>query len=119
MIGRKLAVVRNGEIIIEQEYSHPFVPDLKKIKDATIISVKKYGHLSLVTIVRFHFRSTNFLKNKYEEVKVTIKNITTKKDSNGNAVPKAEVSKFLKLISDYKHKIREIRHKIREEENNS
>jgi len=117
MIGRKLAVIADGQIV-EKDYDHPFVPHLRKVKHLTFTNIKKYGHLSLVEILRFHFRSSNVLKNKYEEVKTKIKNVNKKNQANGKAGEKVEVSKFLKMMSDYKQKIREIRHKIKEEENN-
>ncbi|OGI57249.1 hypothetical protein A3B85_00205 [Candidatus Nomurabacteria bacterium RIFCSPHIGHO2_02_FULL_37_13] len=118
MIGRKLASARNGEIT-EQKHSHPFVPNLQKIKHLVFENTKKYGHLSVVAILRFYIRFSNFLKYKYEEIKIKIKNANTKNHANGDLSEKVEVSKFLKIISDYKNKIKEIKHKIREEENNS
>lgn len=118
MIGRKLTLVKNGRIA-ESHHPHPFIPDFNKIKHLIFENTKKYGHLSLVTILRFYIRSSYFFKKKYEEIKIKIKNISTPKDLNGNGTKKTEVSKFLKMISDYKHKIREIKQKIHEEENHS
>ena len=51
-------------------------------------------------------------------MKNKIKKVNKKNQANGKAGEKVEVSKFLKMMSDYKQKIREIRHKIKEEENN-
>ena len=121
LIGRKLRIVRNSGIgeVVDQDYAHPFVPDLLKLKNISIINIKKYGHLSLVTILRFHVKSNNFFKNEYSKMKERIKNMTVKKDQNGNKVERAQVSKFLKVVSEYKHKLREIKHKIHEEENGS
>lgn len=93
------------------------IPHLEKIKDLTIQNIKKYGHLSVVATLRFYIRGTKVLKNRYEEIKIKIKDIHDKKNNiNGE---RKEISKFLKIISDYKHKIREIKHKIHEEEKNS
>ena len=120
MIGRKLALTPNGQIL-KKEYAHPFVPDFQKIKHTAFENIKKYGHLSLVEILRFHIRATNFFKYQYNKAKDKIKNIRIKrqlKNGSGNGEV-AEASKFLKMISDYKRKIREIKHKIHEEERNS
>ncbi|MEK9181471.1 MAG: hypothetical protein AAB786_00400 [Patescibacteria group bacterium] len=118
MIGRKLALLRNGQIVQSGEILLR-IPSIEKIKDLTLVHLKKYGHLGLVFSIRFYIRAINFLKEKYEEVKIKIKNINMPKDLNGNRLPNTEGSKFLKMISDYKHKIREIKQRIHEEENNS
>lgn len=117
MIGRKLAPVRNGEIL-EQEFSHPLTPDFEKIKDMTSKSTKRYGYLALVSVLRLHIRLTNVLKNIYEQLKIKIQNIVEKNNVNDKMLENKEENKFLKMISDYKHKIRNIKHKIKEEEEN-
>ena len=118
MIGRKLVLLQNGQTLEREEVSFK-IPHLEKIKHLTVKNMRKYGHMSLVTTLRFYVRSMNLLKNKYEETKIRIKNFNTRKDSNGNGAEKVEVSKFLKMISEYKHKIRAIKQKIHEEENSS
>lgn len=117
MIGRKLELAKNGQIP-ESYYSHPFIPDIQKIKYLTFRSLKKYGHLGLVTTIRYYIRSTNFLKNKYQEIKTKVKNLNIKSNHNGNLPEKVEENKFLKMISEYKNKIRKIKHRVIEEENN-
>lgn len=118
MIGRKLVLLKNGQALgIEKVLFE--IPHLEKVKYLIVQNTKKYGHIGLVESLRFYIRSSNFLKSKYGEIKNKIKNIRTKNQSNGNPPEKAEVSKFLKMVSDYKHKIREIKHKIHEEEKNS
>jgi hypothetical protein len=39
-----------------------------------------------------------------------------KKNANGEILKKREASGFLRMISEYKHKIRKIKRKIKEEE---
>ena len=95
MIGRKLAPIRKGEIAIEENYAHPFIPDIQKIKEITHINIKKYGHVTLVTSLRFYIRGTKILRNKYEEAKIKIKRLG--KESHINS-EKKEISKFLKII---------------------
>ena len=114
MIGRKLVMLQNGQVQNKEETILK-APYLEEWKHLTIKNIKKHGYIGLVATIRFYIRSSNFLKNKYQEVKIKIKNIRSK-NSNGNSPEKREVSKFLKMISEYKHKIRKIKHKIKEEE---
>ncbi len=116
MVGRKLALVRNGEIP-EPEHAHPFVPDIEKAKHFTYQNIKKYEHLALVWILRIYVRLSSFLKLKYAELKTKIKIRLMKKRTDGVVeMSGAEANKFLKIISDYKHRIRHIKHKIKKEE---
>ena len=116
MIGRKLVLLRNGQVLAREEILFG-IPHIEKVKDLFIKNLKKYGHISLVMTIRSYVRSTNLLKNKYGEIKIKIRDMT-QKSLHGNSSEKTEVSKFLKMILDYKRKIREIKHKIHEEENN-
>ena len=117
MIGRKLLLIQNGQITYEDNNTEEFLraQHLEELKHATLKAIKKHSYNGLVMTIRFYFRSVNFFKNKYQEVKIKIKSIHIKKLSD---TEKKEVSKFLKLISEYKHKIREIKHRIKEEEEN-
>lgn len=118
MIGRKLALVGDGANL-DKDYTHPFVSDLQRLKHFAVDGLHKYGHLSVVLILRFYVKFSNFLKLQYEEIKIKLADLNKKNGKNGDPVEKVEVSKFLKLVSEYKNKIREIKHKIHEEENNS
>jgi hypothetical protein len=109
--------VSNGQII-KTELEHPFVPDIQKIKKASIEGLRKYGHMGLVSTIRYYVKSTILIKNTYGEIKTKIKIIIDSKQ-NPDGAEKREISKFLKIISEYKSKIREIKHKIHEEEKNS
>lgn len=113
MIGRKLFLLQNGQISSNKESLFE-VPHLEKVKYFTITNIKKYEHILLVEMLRFYVRSTSFLKNKYQEIKIKVKNKSMENHINGE---KKEISKFLKIIGDYKNKIREIKHKIKKEEN--
>lgn len=119
LIGRKLLLLRNGEVmIIESEYAHPFVPDLEKIKEATAKHTKKFGYVALVATIRVYLRSANLIKSTSKNIKDKIKNLINKiiNKNTGKMPEKREVSKFLKMVSDYKYKIRNIKHRIHEEE---
>ena len=110
MVSRKIALIRMGEEANEKDV-HPFVPDFIKIKNFLIEKIKKYEHLILVTMVRFSIRSSNSTKNGYKKVKDKIKSIMDK--NNTSQENGREASKFLKMISDYKDRIRHIKHKIK------
>jgi len=114
MIGRKLIMLSNGQASHNSETFFQ-TEHLEKLKHLTIKNVKKHGYTGLVVTIRFYIRSMNLLKNKYQEAKDKIKNIHAKNlNHDGN---KREVNKFLKMMSEYKHKIREIKTRIHEEEN--
>ena len=115
MLGRKLAKLEREQVFNHQEVLFE-LPYLKEIKQLTIEGIKKHGYAGLVKVLRFHIQFSNFLKGKYEKAKIKIKNIHVQ-NTNGDSLGKKEVSKFLKIIGDYKQKIREIKHKIKREEN--
>jgi hypothetical protein len=110
MIGRKLVVLQGSSEIgnIKED------PYLEEWKHATVKNIKKYSYLLLVAIIRIYVHSSNFIKLKYQELKLKIKNRFGKNKENEEA--EKEASKFLKMITDYKHKIRKIRRQIKEEE---
>lgn len=111
MIVRKLAILKQGHELHHEEVLFE-LPYLKEVKHVTIRGVRKYSYDGLVSVVRLYVKSINFLKNKYDTIK--IKNRKTKEEISGD---KKEISKFLKIIGEYKHKIREIKHRIHKEEN--
>ncbi len=113
MLGRKLAHVNSGEAVA-QEHPHVFVPDFQKIKQLTKVNSKRYGYLLLVATLRAYVRSINMLKIQYRNLETKIKNM--RRGSSETVSEEQQASKFLKMISEYKHKIRKIKHKIHEEE---
>lgn len=117
MIGRKLLMLQNGQMTYKDNVETFLKAQyLQELKHSAIKTTKKYSYLGLVTTIRFYFRGINLIKNKYGEVKIKIKNIRHK-NLNNISEEKREVSKFLKMISEYKQKIRVLKHKIKEEEN--
>ena len=111
MIGRKLVLLKNGRVSPSAEITFE-IPYLKEAKHLTLKNIKKHGYSGLVGTIRLYVKSSNFVKNKYREVKVKIIDLS-KSRSKTSSADKQEISKFLKIISDYKHKIREIKHKIK------
>jgi hypothetical protein len=115
MIGRKLVLLRNGELMGREEIIID-VPVIEEIKLATGRTIRKVGYVSLVTGIRVYFRSANYLKARYEDTKEKITELRNRNKTEEELADQKEISKFLKVISEYKHKIRTIKHKIREEE---
>ncbi len=113
MIGRKLVKLEREQVLNHKEVLFE-LPYLQEVRHLTAQNMKKHGYAGLVTILRFYIRSTNFLKDKYKEIEIKIKNKSNENHLNGE---RKEISKFLKIIGDYKRKIREIAHKIKKEEN--
>ncbi len=115
MFGRKLNLVRNGEIEINESINTALeIPYIAEIKQITVKKVKRFGYIGLVTSIRLYFRSTNLVKAKYQDLKTKMKNV--QKTNAVEGTTEKEVSRFLKVVSDYKHKIRRIKHQIKEEE---
>src|SRR3989344_8158728 len=83
MIGRRVIMTSDGQVM-EKEYTHPLVPDLQNIKHLTLQSIRKFGHLSVVAVLRIYFKLSNILKNKYMEIKDEIKDLGKKNMENGS-----------------------------------
>ena len=116
MVWRELVLVRNGQVA-KTEHSHPFVPDLQKIKHLTFKNGKKFGYVTIFETLRFFIKSSNFIKTTGA---MLLKELQSKlKNKNGSAdgtAEKKESSKYLRVISEYRQKIREMKHRIKEEE---
>ncbi len=113
MIGRKLLELQNGEIVGVAENNSPSLR-AEELKNILVQSLKRAGHVVLVETIRLYVRVSNFLKQVYQEVKIKIESMRSK-NGTGEATEKQE-NKFLKMVSEYKHKIRTIKHKIKKEE---
>ena len=111
MIGRKMAKLEHEQILNHREIIFD-LPYVKEIRHITVKNIRKMGHAGLVYTLRSYIRTVSFLKYRYEEIKIKIKN-GSRNQANGQ---KKEISKFLKTVGDYKSKIREITHRIKKEE---
>lgn len=119
LLGRKVMLLRNGSAEVSGNGFHPLLPDMLRAREWTKQGLKKYGYLALAIIMRFYFKFVNFLKSRYEALKETIDAKLSKSSNNTpeNGTAEPEASGFLKMMSDYKHKIRNLKHRIKEEEN--
>jgi hypothetical protein len=113
MIGKKLVVLQNGQILHRDKILRD--SSLEEWKYIAVQNLKKYSYSGLVATIRLYVHFSNFLKIKYQATKVKIKNMYVKKLQKKEA-RKPEANKFLKMISEYKYKIRRIKHQIKEEE---
>lgn len=93
------------------------VPDLEEIKVIAIKKFKIYGYIILVVSIRIYIKLSHLLKNKYQIAKNMVHKIHQKYSSKNKLVSeRKQASKFLKIIGDYKSKIRIIKEKIKAEE---
>jgi hypothetical protein len=115
MVWRKLSLIKSGKIEMTEGASFE-IPYLKEARYITIHNIKKYEHMALVVIVKFYLQFSTSLKDKYQVLKIKIKNIHIRHSQNTESADKNEISRLLKMIAGYKNKIKEIKHKIKEEE---
>lgn len=118
MIWRELVLVKNGQVPTAQ-HSHPFVPDLQKIKYLTSKGTKKLSYITLFITLKVFIKSSNFIKTNS---KIFFKKIKDRFKKNNKLLDgateeeKKGVSKYLRVISEYQNKIRKIKHRIKKEE---
>lgn len=115
MLGRKVALVRGQEAEPVEILDHPFIPDAEKLKEITNTHLRRFGFLALVVLIRYYVKISIWLRVKSEMLKMRIKNFR-RKTRNGEIITPTEENAFLKMISDYKTKIREIKDRIHEQE---
>ena len=75
MIGRKLVVLEHEQVLNHEEVLFE-LPYLKEVKHLTVKNIKKHGYAGLVAIIRFYVQSMNFFKDRYEKIKIKIKNLS-------------------------------------------
>ena len=118
MIGKKLILLKNGKIEHIERVLFD-IPNLDQVKNVTVKNSKRYGYVILVETIRFYVRASILIKYIYFKTKKKIKEIYHRYFPHKIKENKEkEVSKFLRMVSDYKNKIKNIKDKIIEEENN-
>ena len=116
LIGRKLILLRKGQVNEEGEMLFE-MPSLSEVKSITVESAKKGGDALLVMIVKGYFKVLNYLKHLYREIKENIKKaVHSYFNPHGTPEGEQEASKFLKMVSSYKSKIRKIKRKVSQED---
>jgi hypothetical protein len=118
MIGRKLLLINDSEKHSLHLHPENLLSDLfnfNKLKDSTIKNSKKFIHILIWIILRTYILSLNFINKKRTEIVLRIKNKLNKNNTE-NSEGKKEPSKYIKMIAEYRHKIRRIKHRIKQEE---
>jgi len=118
MIWRKLVLFRQGTLE-DIKHSHPFAIDFEKIKYFASKAGKKLRYGLLFIVLKSSIKASNFIKTKWVLLLDEIKNRVLKKTTVINAdgiTEKKEVSKYLKIISEYQQKIRNMKYRIKKEE---
>lgn len=122
MIAKKLLLIRKGEAVTLEGGEFTFeIPYIEEVKVLTTKGLKRFGYLTLVGTIRIYFRSASVMRKGWRDFKV--KSVTLvmkyKKFMPIDHKEKQEISKFLRTMSEYKERLREIKHRIKEEELNS
>jgi hypothetical protein len=115
MIWRRLALVRSGSIVVEENLPHPFIPELHKIKRLSFKGLKKLLDIIIIIALRLYVKLVNFLKNQYGKIKMKIRSMS-QENRDGSGLLNREANKVLKVVSEYKNKIHRMKKNIVEEE---
>ncbi len=119
LLYRRVMILENSGVLVREIDGEFFfdVPDLHEVQYVMIRQMKKYGYIALVVTIRFYIRSSKIMDYLYMEAKSKLKELyrkyAPKRKQEGEA---KDVSKFLKVVSEYKYKIGQIKERIREEE---
>jgi len=106
MIGKKLILLKNGKIEHIERVLFD-IPNLDQVKNVTVKNSKRYGYVILVETIRFYVRASILIKYIYFKTKKKIKEIYHRYFPHKIKENKEkEVSKFLRMVSDYKNKIK-------------
>ncbi len=114
MIGRKLSLVRNGQIEMA-ENPEAIVPDVHKLRHFTLRSFKKGVYLVTFLVLHVYVKSSNFTKKYYTVAKAKVQKAIKQHLAN-NITSRQETNKVLKVIAEYKKKISIMKNRIHEEE---
>jgi hypothetical protein len=115
MIGRKMVMLNaiEGERAQEEMLA---IPLLEEIRENAGKHMRKYGYIGLVITMRTYFKSTSFLKRKMSDAKTKVKTLSVNSKIINSVKENKETSKFLQMVSDYKHKLRKIKREIEKEQ---
>jgi len=120
MIGRKFLLLKNASGEEALQAGSTFISgvvNFDKIKHTTTENLKKMEHNLIWTIVKTYLLSKNFINKKRKEIAEKIKKKLNKRFHKNNIQEeKKEISGYIKIISEYRQKIKHIKHKIKEEE---
>lgn len=116
MVGRKLLAFNDIQNQSAEERVMIGVPGLEEIRSITTKRIKRYGYVALVITLRTYIRSSKFLEKKGREITRVIRRNLSRGGEIDDKFEQQEVSKFLRMISDYKQKVGKIKRRIKAEE---
>ncbi|HWA32051.1 MAG TPA: hypothetical protein VG694_01195 [Candidatus Paceibacterota bacterium] len=117
MIGRKVWQLRTVPPHRIERFTFE-VPDAEQLKSAGVRHLRRGSYALLVIILRAYVRSSNAIRENGRRLAQKVKAKLARKNKNGDApAEEHEVSKFLKMMSEYKRKLGHITKRIKEEEN--
>jgi hypothetical protein len=111
MLGRKLLLIQNGELEVMERHVpevHHYFRDWARF---LIDGLRNIGFALLVGTIRIYVRLTLLVRNQFKSLVEKINTIQAE-----DPYEKREVSKFLRLMGEYKKKLREIKKKVKREE---
>jgi hypothetical protein len=115
MIGNKLIMLQEGKVVTQDAF--PFrIPEAHELRKITKKSTRKYGFIALVIILRLYVLASHFLKVQFTKLGKFLSRKINKILAGKHKDEPKEVSAFLKRMSDYKNKVRQIKDKIKEQE---
>jgi len=115
MIGRRLFLLKKNPTIFEDKILFVY-PNLNELRHIVVKKSSEYGYIILVKIIRLSIRSSKITKHYYKKTKTKIRKIINKHDIQKEEIEKKEVSSFLKKVSQYKNKIKNIKNQVIDEE---
>lgn len=117
MLGYKVSLARSGALQMRGGF-HVTFPNFAKLKSIARKGLRRYGFIALVIVIKLYVKTTYFLKQKFQLVQSKVVDILKKNKKFGfdENSEKREVSGFLKMVSEYKHRVRTIKHRIVKEE---
>ncbi len=111
MLGRKVMLVREGYIVVEESIPHPFIPDINKVKYLTFKGLKKLLYTVTFLVIQAYVKAINFTKKVWNTVKIRFQEMT-RENHIDNLSSGKESNKFLRVITDYKKKITVMKNRI-------
>ena len=87
MVGRKLLVLEDGQLISSDEKTFIKTPHWEAWRHITVKKIKQHGYAGLVKVIRIYVKSSNTLKNKYHETKKRIDSLYAR-NLNGGKIEK-------------------------------
>ncbi len=116
LVGRKLAEIKKRDLSFQFEIPHPLATDIEKVKHIARKKAKRYSYIALFITLRLYIQASNYLKNKSVLLAQKIKEKLLNEEKKFESLEHREVAKYLKMISEYRQKIRRMKRQIRKEE---